>query len=218
MENFKKTILSGRLCLSIGTKHSGKSYFMLQYLRYAMKHNLYQKYILVLPSFEFEENDSYSFLDAKKKHVYIFTEYNPIILSHHMKSQMRHSLNTLIIIDDASGEAIFNIDEHLQKFITSIRHYNTNLWLIVHSAKRILSPFIRQQVDILFLYKLSDKDLLETIFREFLSLHPLYHKRGDFNMFCDRYIKLQHLYKFPCLYINTRDSTMCPEVCDWKLN
>lgn len=218
MEDFQKTILEGRLVLSIGTKHSGKSYFMLQYLRFAMKNNLYQKYILILPSFEFEENDSYDFIETKQKHIFVFTEYNPLILEHHMISQKKNKKKTLIILDDASGECIFTIDDEMKKFITSIRHFKSSMWIIAHSAKRILNPFIRQQVDVLFLYKLSDKDLLEALFREFLSMHPLFFKRGDFQNFCKLYVDFQDLFEFPCLYINVRNKTMCPKVCNWQLN
>ena len=96
MNDFQTTIQQGRLVLSIGTKHSGKSYFMLKYIKHAMKHNLYEKYILILPSYEFEENGSYDFIDSKKKHIFIFTEYNPIILEQHMEKQRKRENSDLI--------------------------------------------------------------------------------------------------------------------------
>ena len=217
MNDFQTTIQQGRLVLSIGTKHSGKSYFMLKYIKHAMKHNLYEKYILILPSYEFEENGSYDFIDSKKKHIFIFTEYNPIILEQHMEKQRKKKVKTCVIIDDASGEAIFNIDDHMKKFVTSIRHFDSSLWLICHSAKRILSPFIRQQVDLLFLYKLSDKDLLEAIFREFLSMHDNFYERGGFAVFCEAYINFQSKYEYPCLYVNVRNKMLASDVCNWEL-
>lgn len=217
MEDFKKTILEGRLVLSIGTKHSGKTYLMLQYLRYAFKHNLYEKYILILPSFEIEEDGSYDFIDAKKKNIFVFTSYDSIILEHHLISQKKNKKKTLIILDDASGECIFTIDEDMQKFITSIRHFDSSFWIIAHGAKKILSTFIRQQVDILFLYKISNRYLLRDIFDEFLSMHPSFFERNDFSKFSKAYINFQNSYKFPCIYINVRNNTMSPDVCNWKL-
>lgn len=72
----------GKLTMSIGSKHSGKSYMLLHYIKYAMDNDLYDEYHLVLPVYEFEEKDSYAWLDKHKTkaRITIYTEHDPIII------------------------------------------------------------------------------------------------------------------------------------------
>ena len=65
---------TGRVALSLGVKSAGKSYFMNKFLEYSFKKKLYDVYVLVLPAFSIEANDSYSFIDQKDPDILIFVK------------------------------------------------------------------------------------------------------------------------------------------------
>jgi hypothetical protein len=215
-EDFLDVITSGRVVMSIGSKHSGKSFLMLKFLKYAFKNNLYDRYILVLPSYMIEENDSYKFINGHAKHIFIFDEYSENICSDLMKTQKQKSQKTLFIVDDASSEGLYNIDEHMKKLITSIRHFNTTLWLLAHGSSNIMSPFLRQNVDAILISKITSRRLLEAIYEEYISLHQDYHEKNGLRKFIDDYINLQQSGKYKVMYLNTRNHIMDTKVDTWK--
>ena len=77
------------VALSIGTKGSGKTFFMLKYLKYALKNNLYDQYVLVLPMFEMEQNGSYKFINVKNPNIFVFESYYEVVTSNLMKQQVK---------------------------------------------------------------------------------------------------------------------------------
>ncbi len=215
---FVDSILKNWVILSIGTKGSGKTHLLLNFLRYAIMNNYYDQYIMVLPMFELEENNSYNFINAKDKNMFIFDSYNEVITADLIKQQTKDIKNkkkVLFIIDDASGEDVFRIDDSLRHLITSIRHFNVALWMCVHSASGILSPFIRQQTDILFLSKITNYKLLKNIYEEFLSLMDDYVGVDGHKNFVDKVIKL-HKEKYQVIYMNIRTGSIDYNVAKWN--
>lgn len=217
---FVESILKNWVVLSIGTKGSGKTYLALKFLKFAMEYGLYDRYILVLPMFSLEENDSYSFINPKEKHIFIFDTYNEVITSELMKDQeknIKKKDKVFFFIDDASGENVFRIDDSLRHLITSIRHYNVALWMCVHSASGILNPFIRQQTDILFLSKITNYKLLKNIYEEFLSLMDGYVGSDGEKTFIDNVMKL-HREKYQVIYMNIRTGSIDYSVANWDFD
>lgn len=217
---FIQSVLKNRVILSLGTKGSGKTYLMLNYLRYSLTHGLYDMYILVLPAYVIEQQDSYKFLKEfeQEKNVYIFDHYDEFITAQFLKDQenpKKEKLKTLYIIDDASGENIWNIDPHLKSLITVIRHLETTLWLLVHATSRILAPFLRSNTDILLLCKVTSYKLMENIYDEFLSLTPQYY--GKKNQFISDFIEL-HKDKYQTMYIDMREDIIDMQAGNWKFN
>lgn len=221
-QEFVESILKNWVVLSIGTKGSGKTYLMLKYLKFAFQNNLYEKYVLVLPMFNMEQNDSYSFIDANQKNIFVFDTYNEVIASQLYKEQEKAGAKgskpkTLFCIDDASGEDVKIIDHSLKRLITNIRHTNTALWMCVHSASGILSPFIRQQTDILFLSKIGNARLLESIWEEFLSLMEGYQGREGHKAFTNKFIEV-HKSKYQVIYMNIRTGSIDYTVSEWNFD
>lgn len=219
-KEFVESVLKNWVVLSIGTKGSGKTFLLLKYLKFAMQYNLYEQYVLVLPMFKMEQSGSYNFIDDKQKHIFVFDTYNQVITANLMKQQekdVKKKMKVLYVIDDASGEDVWNIDDSLRHLITSIRHYNVALWMCVHSASGILSPFIRQQTDILLLSKVTNAKLLKNIYEEFLSLMSEYVGLEGHKNFIDKVIQL-HKKPYQVVYMNIRTGTIDYNVANWDFN
>lgn len=206
-EDLVDTLLSNRVLLSIGTKGSGKTHLMLNFLRYAFANELYERYVLILPSFSFEQHDSYSFIDANRKDIFVFEGYNEMISYELMKDQKnpKKRLKTLYVMDDASGESVWHLDGSLKKMITVIRHLDITLWMIVHSASGILSPFLRQNTDAMLLSKITNMKLLENIYEEYLSMSERYNGKEGHRQFVTDFITAME-EKYRVLYIDMRKS------------
>lgn len=219
-EEFVNSILKNWVVLSIGTKGSGKTFLVLKYLKFALEMDLYDQYLLVLPMFMMEENNSYSFINPKDKKIFVYDNYHEVITSDLINVQSKNKNNkkkTFFLIDDASGEQVFRIDDSLRHLITSIRHFNVCLWMCVHSASGILSPFIRQQTDILFLSKITNYKLLKNIYEEFLSLMDDYVGHEGHNNFVKSVIEL-HKEKYQVIYMNIRTGSIDYNVAQWNFN
>lgn len=217
-KEFVESILKNWVVLSIGTKGSGKTFLMLKYLKFAMENDLYDQYILVLPMFSLEENDSYNFIDPKQPHIFVFDTYNEVLTADLIKQQTKEKKEKRKIffaIDDASGEDVWSIDDSLRHLITSIRHFNVALWMCVHSASGILSPFIRQQTDILFLSKITNYRLLKNIYEEFLSLMDDYIGHDGHQSFVRKFTEL-HREKYQVIYMNIRTGSIDYNVANWE--
>lgn len=218
INDFIETFNKNYVTLSIGSKGSGKTFLMLKYLKFALTNDLYDQYVLVLPMFEMEQNGSYKFINEKDPKIFVFESYNEVITANLIKQQVKEKKKKkkiLYVIDDASGEDVFHIDDSLRNLITSIRHYNVGLWMCIHSASGILSPFIRQQTDILFLSKITNYKLLKNIYEEFLSLMDDYVGNDGHKNFIDKFINL-HKEKYKVIYMNIRTGAIDYNVSDWE--
>ena len=210
---------TGKVILALGLKQSGKTYFLLQYIKHAMKKNLYDTYVLVLPSYAIEASGSYSFIDAKADNIFLFEEYDEVIPFKLMKRQKKKKERIFFAIDDASGEKIssLNMDLSLKKLITSIRHFNTFLFIVAHASSGVLGTFLRSQSDILLLYNLSNLQLLEQIFEEWLSLHPEYREyessRQNKNKFIKKFLQV-HEQDHNAITMNLRTRDISYDIND----
>jgi hypothetical protein len=213
-KRFIDSIRENRLILSLGTKGSGKSYLLCNFLKHAFKHKLFQRYVLILPAFSYEQNDSYDFIDTKDKNIHVFEAYDEVIIKHLMKIQSTHKtqLKTFVCIDDASGQDIFYIDGELRQFITVLRHTNCALWCLVHACSGILSPFIRQNCDILILCKMTNRKLITNIYEEYLSMIEEYQNKDGFNKFVQQFRELMTTQKYGSLLLDLRENYLCWEV------
>lgn len=215
-KDFISNLKKGRIILSLGTKGSGKTFLLLQYLKFALANNIYQQYVLILPAFSVEKNDSYAFLRAhlkSNKNLFIFEGYDPVISEQFIARQKKNKLDTLFVIDDASGEQMFNIDPDLKELITIARHIlgDGAFWLLAHSSKKILSPFLRSNIDIIILSNLTSAKLLNDIYEEMLSL-IMQHK--DFIQIFKDDVKA---IEYGAIYINLRAGKIDSKVKQWKL-
>lgn len=165
LEDVTKT---GRFIMSIGIKGGGKSFAMLNFLKYALSNEIFESYHLVLPMYKLEQSDSYGFL-RNQKQCYIYNGYSEKVSKNVEKERAKKK--TLFIIDDASAELLYNLDSTFSRLITTSRHgKGVTVWICVHSAKRILTPLVRQNVDWMFVYKISNVKLLQDIYDEWLSM------------------------------------------------
>ena len=175
---------TGRLFLSLGQKFTGKTFMMLRWLEYCFKHKVFDVYCLVLPSYAIEASDSYSFIDEKNPDILIFESYSQTIPEKIMRyqkkliGQKKNKKKICFVVDDSSAEQIdsFHLDNSLKRLITSIRHYNTHCWIISHATAGCLSTFLRGQIDVLILYNVTNLNLLEGLYDEFLSLNQEFRK------------------------------------------
>lgn len=214
---FQESAMKNRLILSIGTKGSGKTFLMLKFLKHCFDRKLYKRYVLVLPAFKFEQNDSYSFIDPKDPDVFVFDGYHENISSQLMTIQKKGKgrMKTLFILDDASGENIWKLDPSLQRLITVIRHLDITLWLIVHAATGVLSPFLRAQCDILLLSKMTNHKLLESIWEEYLSITSKYKGREGHRSWIDDFIQLMD-EPFKVIFIDMRNGLIDTDADKWS--
>ena len=209
----KKT--TGRLALALGSKGSGKTTFLNEYLKYCFKNKVFDIYMLVLPSYSIEASDAYSFIDEKDPNILIFEEYNealPLKIMNYQKkltAKKQQKKKIYFAVDDSSAENLnsFQMDNNLKRLITSIRHYSCVLHIIAHAVSGTLSTFMRSNTDILMLYNVSNMNLLENVYEEFLSLNKEFRKcdtnRQNKSDFVNRFLQLNE-EPYQCMYINLR--------------
>ena len=217
MNDFIDSLISNRVCLAIGQKGSGKSYTLLNFLRHCFINKLFEQYILILPSYSCEADDSYKFINYKDKNIYIFESYDSYISEQFLQSQSKQKKHTLFVIDDASSQNIWNIDNALKHIITILRHLDTCLYIIAHAASNILSPFLRMNVDVLLLSKITNHKLLETIHEEYLSLTKEYFRIEGKRKFIQDYIELNK-NPYQIIYLDLRKNIIDFECGNWKFS
>ena len=161
----------GKFTMSLGCKHSGKSFGLLHYIKYAMDNNMYDEYHLVLPVFEFEQNESYKWLSEHKTKakIFVYTEHDPMIFNT-LISRKQPFNNAFFGIDDSTGSWKLQADAEELKFLSRLRHYNVTQWVVVHTVRAALPASLRSQIDFLFLYLNTNRKALEALFDEWMSI------------------------------------------------
>ena len=128
----------------------------------------------------------------------------------------RKTKKILFLVDDASAELLQNIDNRFLKLFTTTRHGNgCTLWLITHSAKKILLPMIRQNLTYVFMYNIESEDLLETIYRDYKSLEYKASNRG-FNDFVREFMQNVSNKQYGCCLL-ARQKGIDWDVKAWAL-
>lgn len=157
------------LVISIGGKRQGKTWLLCKILKYCLDNNLFEEYHLILSQFENERDGKYDFLKKYPKIVFVYDEYHEVIAKKMLSIYEKKHI--FFGIDDASGEFCTNMDYSLQKLCTRNEHAcKCCIWLNVHSAKKVLSPLLRQQATNLFIYKMVNWKLLEDLYQEYFRM------------------------------------------------
>lgn len=209
LEEFEK----GRVCLSVGTKGSGKSYTMLAYLRYCLKHDIYDVYLLSLPVYKFEQFDSYDFIKnyKGKAKIIIFNRYDTMIFKKAMS--LPNESRKLILLDDSTGGWSWRAEPEELQFLAAIRHHNCSLWIVIHVLKSALPPTMRSMIDFIFLHLNTNKKGLETVYEEYLSI-----AMPTFKEFMEYYKKNVLDRKYNSLLINCREvNSYSSDTIEWEI-
>ena len=204
------TTKTGRFILSIGSKGSGKSYLLCSYLKYVLKNNIFKNIHFICPCYEGEANNSYDFL-KNQKHVLIYKHYSEAVTK--IVDKDRRKGKTLFLIDDASGELLKQMDNSFIQLITTTRHFKSCcVYVCVHSAKKILAPIVRQNLDHLFIYRIINVKLLEDLYDEYLSM--LFNNFKEFKQF---YIQATE-EKNSCIHFSLHSEGLDINVKHWNIN
>ncbi len=161
----------GKLAIAVGCKGSGKSYLLLHYLYYAMAHELYDEYHLVLPCYEFEEHSSYSWIaEAKTKaKIFIYSEHDQMIIDRLMNRPRPYN-KAFYGIDDSTGSWSIQADPYEIKYLSRLRHFRVTQFIVVHVVRAGLPASLRAQIDLLFLFMNTNRIALNAAYEEWASL------------------------------------------------
>lgn len=198
-DTFGSTVQEGCVMISVGTKKSGKTTFFLATLRAALEANAFHRYILVLPSFENEADGSYDWL-REHKNVTVYSSFHPFILDKILKIADGGKYKTLFVIDDATSFASMLANpknEDMIKFVSNSRHIHVTMWIIVHNMRNVLSPTMRDNVELFLIYDIANVKLLQAIWEEYLSCECTW------NEFQDVFRELNRT-KFTSMLLSTR--------------
>jgi GTPase SAR1 family protein len=178
---------SCRTILSIGVPGAGKTFTMLECLKQWYEYGMFDEYILILPTYEYEQNDSYAFLRDYGENVTIYDSYDPIIGERLLKQQKAayshgkkkgERKKVFIGIDDSTHQKTSLMkDPSLIEIVTMSRHLRCNTWLIMHACKDIIPRKVRAQIAFIFIYDISPS-LLESVYEEYVN-------DSDFRRFSD---------------------------------
>lgn len=213
----------------IGSKNSGKTYTLLNMIKFCMLTNVYKMYYLILPNFKSDQHqEMYEFMNNLKKDikVKIYSSYSPLIVESIMDDQEKlHIIDKKLgrkptpcffAIDDATASSTdISSDELFIKFVMESRHLRIYVALVVHCIKKVLSTKIRANIDYIMFYKITNSKLLESFYDEFLSLFPDYEK---FKEFKKAYFENILTKKYNGMFVNTIDMSFCANIKDWWLN
>ena len=154
-KEFLEEFCKGRVCLSLGTKGSGKIYLSLHYLEYCLNQGtrIYQKIYLCIPNYDHEQNDSYRFIKQYKgpAKIFVCSGWDPYVIDKIKAADPK--LKEFCFVDDASGYLTKTLDQDTLKFISSCRHYSTSLWLVFHVLRSGMPASFRAQIDGILIFE-----------------------------------------------------------------
>jgi hypothetical protein len=192
-EKFATTILS------MGPPASGKTHIMLECLKYWLSVNMFEVYVLILPNFKNEMNDSYAFLNDYEN-VYIYESFHQSEIEKlligpaekeiedYKKGKLSERPLKFFAIDDATSQAkdIFS-SKLLTSLITQNRHYGIHSWLLCHYDKGVLGKKVRQNIYYIFLYPVK-QSLLKCCYEDYIDCHD-FPDFDSFEEFWTEYVK-----------------------------
>ena len=128
-------------------------------IKYLLYNDLYDRYLLFLPSYHFEAKGSYTWLRAYKETVFIAPEFTPeiskaFLARHDEKLNPGEVPRTLIWLDDAAANQNLYSDKEFLTLLAIARHKRLTMIMCYHSLSsgRTLNPFVRQNVTHVFLF------------------------------------------------------------------
>lgn len=190
---------------ALGEPGSGKTYLMLQSLKYWIKHKYFDEIHIVLPSFKDEQDGQYDFLE-KIQNVYIYESVHERVMEKLIKkaeddAELGDKLRKqgkpvpkrkryYFGIDDATHEGKKLMQSRsLFKLMTKNRHLNIQSHYCLHHWANVLPPIARSQCKFVLLYNMQLKEL-KGAFEEFVNFKEI-RKFNDFLEFWDNYIMNQ---------------------------
>ena len=179
------------IILALGHKGSGKSFRIMTLIKHLLDHDLYDRYLLFLPSYAFEAKGSYTWLKAYSKKVFIAPEFTPEISKAFLartdeKMKPGEVPRTFLWLDDAGVNTSLYSDRDFLGLLSIARHKRLSIVMCYHSLSsgKTLNPFVRQNCTHCFLFRITNRALLEQIWDEVVSMSPLW---SSFKTFCIEY-------------------------------
>lgn len=216
--NFFKDIVekkNDRVILALGMKGSGKTFLLLNFIKLAFKLDLYDDYHLILPSYKFEQKDSYKFIkETKNKHITVYNKYHEIISKKLMK-KIDPKKRVLLAIDDATSQLSMVPDEFMKDILTLTRHARITIYICAHVARREVGSMLRSTVDYVFFYRVPSDQMVEKIWCEWFSRFPEFRKNLDgFSQFIHENIdKVKH----NGLAVDLREHEYSADIAKWHM-
>jgi hypothetical protein len=208
--------------LSMGPPRSGKTYLMLQCVKAWIEMGMFERYVMVLPSFKNEADGSYDWLLQYDEYVDIYESYHDhigeAIIAQQEKNNELHKAGKLqerprifFCIDDATGQGtkLFK-SESLLKIVTQNRHIFIHSWLLLHYDKGVVTPKMRNNILWVVLYPVKKK-LLEQAFDSYINFPEFDDFKQDFKPFWDKNVRQK---KHGCLLIKDKEK-YTTSACDW---
>ena len=212
-KEFLEGFSQGRVAVSVGTKNSGKSYLMLHYLNYCLENDIYDIYYLSLPTFNYEQKNSYKFIKEYKgkAKVIVYSQWDEMIINQIRQADPK--LKKLCLVDDASGNFKLNATQEELLWISQIRHFNCSAWFIFHLLRNAMPSSFRCCTDYMFLHLNTNRKGIESVYEEYCSLiFP------TFKEFLDYYKKEVLSEEYNSLLIMTREvGKIDPKVKSWLI-
>lgn len=177
---FLECIRRNCLIISVGQKGTGKSTHLSQLIKFYMKHNIFKEYIVISPSFKTDPALQF-LLKSKGTKITIYEGFFMNIL----KQFKMDGIKKLLVIDDFTAVLSKQGNQDFTHFLITLRHLSVSTHLVSHGLKSIgLVPTIRNTVDIFFIFRNSNRQMLETLYNENYSLH--YNKDEFLKFFRDQ--------------------------------
>lgn len=188
--------------LSLGPPGSGKTYIALQCIKHWLANNVFDELHMIIPAFENEQNDSYSFLQPYlDTNVYVYGMYrDKIVLDLINKAKKQNMLykagkikrkpRYFFMVDDATGQRELMNSPMLERIITENRHLQVHSWILLHQDKKVITPKIRENIQFIILYPLHVHKL-KMVFEEYINFPLDFEKYTEFWDFWKEYVLQQ---------------------------
>lgn len=173
--------------LVLGQKGGGKSFRMMTILMWLLRNDVFDQYYLVLPTFGYEANNSYMWLEQFKDRVFVSTQYTPEITQAFLqrpddKVPPEDIPRCFMWLDDVGMNDLFRNDPHFVGLLSVVRHKRLSVCICYHSltSGQTLSPFLRQNVTHTLLFRVTNEKLLESIYEELVSMTGHFQRFREF--------------------------------------
>ena len=219
---------SCRTTLILGEPNSGKSFTALKGIDYWLKNDTFKRMELVLPTFQYEQNDSYKFLTEYKGKTKIRCHqiYHHSLGKDLVEGQKKKLLGKtkkeqdeekiLFLIDDTTHQKgnIFR-DKHLTEVATTSRHLRVHTIIIMHYEKGIIPRDVKKNIGFLFVLQLDEESWYD-IFRNSFDFPKEFRKgRKGFEMFFNMIQKMYDDHDHGCLLIDKINRKYNTNVAFW---
>lgn len=219
---------SCRTTLIMGEPNSGKSFTALKCIDYWLKNNTFKRMELILPTFKFEQNDSYKFLTEYKGktkircHSFYHPNFGKDLISEQKKKLIgktkpeQDEEKILLLIDDTTHQKtkLFR-DHNLTEIATTSRHLRIHTIIIMHYEKGIIPRDVRKNLGFIFVLRLDEESWYD-IFRNSFDFPKEFRKgRKGFEKFFAMIQKMYDDHDHGCLLIDKINRKYNPHVAFW---